>query len=266
MKVNWKKNERTGFERGDGYFTYRGIYHDCHLAQEGIRLKSVQNTIDWLKRRTQIRTQKTTRGFRISLINYGFFQDPNSYEKDGEQDTEKHKSRIHSGNIKDTISKEGINRDKKEKITAIPDKPYLENTSVEKIIGDYKQVLGLPRDDRLWNKKNFARNIHPAEDILAAFDGDEKYARWFATNKAIELREWAKANNKNWSLEAVARQAVNARGEFLQLKEKRNADTDNRKQMGTDDTVISGRKGGIASAGELADSFRRKVGYNKPVD
>lgn len=85
IKVNHKDNKY--FKRGTNLFTYEMIHYECNLNLDFIKSKSISNVIKWLKLRTQITTQKTTRGLIITVCNYELYQNPKNYVNDTENDT-----------------------------------------------------------------------------------------------------------------------------------------------------------------------------------
>jgi hypothetical protein len=76
------------FARGENIFTRRQIHSDCHLYDDRIETETVDNVLRWLRKTTQITTQKTTRGIIIKVVKYDEYQNKNSYKNHLENDTE----------------------------------------------------------------------------------------------------------------------------------------------------------------------------------
>lgn len=83
--ANFKDHSKL-LRRGDLLTTYEGIYRGCHLAQEKVKPRSIDNVIRWLKSTRQITTRKTTRGFVISVCNYNQLQSFETFTNDTEND------------------------------------------------------------------------------------------------------------------------------------------------------------------------------------
>lgn len=73
--------------RGSAFFTYSQILREAHVHHQ--TSKSLSNLIHWLKLKGQIKTQKTTRGFIITVVKYEDFQNTDHYRNDTKKDTEK---------------------------------------------------------------------------------------------------------------------------------------------------------------------------------
>jgi len=104
MEVN--HSDGKTYPRGSRRFTVEQIYDDCHLSTEGINPKTIHNCLKWLKRTTQITTQKTTRGMIISICNFNEYQNITNYKNHTGNHTEnyippisKTKSYNNNGNI-----------------------------------------------------------------------------------------------------------------------------------------------------------------------
>lgn len=78
MKVNHRNNPQ--FKRGTNFFNMKKIYGDCFLYNEGIKEEAVKNFIRFLKKRSMITTQKTTRGFVLTVCNYELYQNLDNYK------------------------------------------------------------------------------------------------------------------------------------------------------------------------------------------
>lgn len=86
MKVNHRNNPQ--FKRGTSFFNAKKIYNDCYLCNEGIKEEALKNFIKFLKKRCMITTQKTTRGFILTVCNYEFYQNLDNYRNPTENSTE----------------------------------------------------------------------------------------------------------------------------------------------------------------------------------
>ena len=110
LKVNHKPNNM--FDRGQNFFSRNEIYQNCYLKNEGIKPETTDNVLRWLKRTTQITTQKTTRGIIITVLKYSVYQSLSSYKNDTENDTKNDIKTTQTPFSNDTINKNDKN-DKK---------------------------------------------------------------------------------------------------------------------------------------------------------
>jgi len=210
--VNWTDNKKTGIEKGSKWFTYDMIYHDCKLKQEGVRLNSITKLIRGWKQSKQLSTQKSTRGFIITIINYSFFQNPESYEVQTEVHSPVHGKSTQSPHKVHTIPKEGISSNKKEITTLLKqgEKEYKIKTPVQYIVCSYKSLKGVKTDDRGWDKANFGRYGRAAKSLLEAFSGDyKKAAAWMK----IKAEDFNRKGLTDWTLETLKRWAWDSKGD-----------------------------------------------------
>lgn len=89
--IIWMANykDKKCFKKWDFLTNTVEIYEKCKLESEGIKPRTVENCIKWLKCTGQITTRKTTRGMYITVLNYAKYQDFNNYwngTKNGTQD------------------------------------------------------------------------------------------------------------------------------------------------------------------------------------
>ena len=83
MEVSYKNGQN---KRGTGFFQYKEIFRECHLNKEkGLKPRTIENVIRWMKKVAICTAQKTTRGVYITLCNYDTYQNINNY-KDGAED------------------------------------------------------------------------------------------------------------------------------------------------------------------------------------
>lgn len=88
-KVNWKNSDEC--KRGEGFFRLKEIQDDLSW-RVGYRLEKYSKPqltkfLRKLRERDMIATTKETRGIRISVCHYDFYQDPRNYEGNGEEHT-----------------------------------------------------------------------------------------------------------------------------------------------------------------------------------
>lgn len=177
MRVNHKSNNR--FKRGENFFTYHRIYDDCNLSCEGNDTRSLDNLIRWLKRTTQITTQKTTRGFIISVSNYDLYQNIANYKNDTGNDTGNESETIQERYRNDTINKndKNVNNEKNEK-KKIRENPHPKNFSVYMDIWNKKMLWKLreltpKRKERLnlrLKNLSFKNNYEKILDLILESD------------------------------------------------------------------------------------------------
>lgn len=86
----YKVNGKT-IERGQVLTTYEEIANDLHWMVGFVKKTYKKHHIDfamrWLRQELMITTQKTTRGFIVTICNYAFYQDPKNYVNDNDYDT-----------------------------------------------------------------------------------------------------------------------------------------------------------------------------------
>lgn len=88
-RVNHTDNGK--FERGTNFFRFKEIQEALHWYV-GYRKKTyskpqLTKAIRRLRERNMIETMKATRGLRVSILNYNYYQDPKNYESNGEGNT-----------------------------------------------------------------------------------------------------------------------------------------------------------------------------------
>jgi len=111
LKVSHKDNKY--FKRGQGMFTRMEIFRDCRLSRARTSVKTVENLWRWLRKTSQITTQKTTRGIIISVVKYDDYQNIDNYkiqslndtENDSKNDTENNSETTQKQLRNDTIYK-----------------------------------------------------------------------------------------------------------------------------------------------------------------
>ena len=114
MRVNHKDGKV--FDRGSNFFSYKMIYDDCFIEDEGIKKTAIDGLIRWLKLTTQITTRKTTRGFIITVCNYATYQDFDTYKNDTRNDTRNETETKPKRNRNDTINNNENNDNNENKI------------------------------------------------------------------------------------------------------------------------------------------------------
>jgi hypothetical protein len=173
------------------------------------------------------------------------------------------------GVLKDSKGKKRREEEKKEETTksAISDiagtaqkKP---ETIIQYIIRQYKKALGVPEDDKAWDKARFSRLAKPAAAIVEAFNGDQKYAADWSQEKIASWSEWARKNGKSFSLERIAEAAQDAKGRYNEIKaEEDNKIYDKRntgKTMGTDNAGEPRTDNGPTPVGNVAGEEMRRL-------
>ncbi len=82
--ANFKDHNKIN-KRGSLYITYERIHRGCYFGND-IKVNSIDNVIRFLKSTGQITTQKTTRGFIITVLNYDQLQSFSTYKNDTENE------------------------------------------------------------------------------------------------------------------------------------------------------------------------------------
>ncbi len=125
-------------------------------------------------------------------------------------------------------------------------------TPLQRVVGTYKIAKGIDRDDKDWDKANFAIHARAAKKLLDCFVQDEKAAVIYVIGKGEEFDE----KGLEWTLATIARHAWDNRGKFKE-------ESDGRKdsEMGANSVLGPPRRGGITQAGEIVKrlSFGPKI-------
>jgi hypothetical protein len=103
---NVNHTDFQGFSRGEGFFTREKIFLECGLSKDGVKAKSIDNVIRWLRERQDLTTQKTTRGIRIKVLNYEKYQDFKTYKNDTENDLKTTQKRHRNDTIRNNDNNE----------------------------------------------------------------------------------------------------------------------------------------------------------------
>ena len=82
-------------------------------------------------------------------------------------------------------------------------------TPIQRIVGAYKIAKGIDRDDKAWDKGNFARAAKAAKTLLENLGAVEKCVAYVLC-KAEEF----KAGNFTWTLETIVRHGLDQKGEI----------------------------------------------------
>lgn len=93
LQANFKDNKQ--FKRGSFWTKYEIIQLNCNSTRA-----QVDMCIRWLKSMKMLTTQKTTRGFIISIVNYDKFQDNKYYKNDTENEIKTTQKRHRNDTIK----------------------------------------------------------------------------------------------------------------------------------------------------------------------
>lgn len=200
IKVNHRNNDY--FKRGTNFFTYEMIHYDCRLVNDRVKVRNLDNLVRWLKRTTQITTQKTTRGFIVTVCNYEFYQNPKNYENDTENDTGNETQTKHKRNTNDTINKNERMKECK-KLTPLQE-------VVEYFIK--KQNIKLETKEAV---SEYFKRHGKAASALLKLSGDVKKALSEIDRVSGELD----SRGLNWTLDTVCRWVGN------EFKDNTNKDT-----------------------------------------
>lgn len=141
FRVNWKKSKHNEIGMDLFNFTQEKI--------PGVKQTQIYDFLRWAKtlnssdQTTQITTQKTTRGIRLKVNKYEYYQDPKNYQfQNTFQDTFQHNSK--------TIPKTLINS---------INTSYINSLSIQK-----NETLKLTKEEReilkIYSKRNGAKNIN----------------------------------------------------------------------------------------------------------
>ena len=145
FRVNWKKSKHNEIGMDLFNFTQEKI--------PGVKQTQVYDFLRWAKtlnssdQTTQITTQKTTRGIRLKVNKYEYYQDPRNYQfQNTFQDTFQHNSKTIPKTLINSINTSYINTHTIEKNVCV------KNSNIE-ISKEDKKIL------RMYAKNNGAKNI-----------------------------------------------------------------------------------------------------------
>lgn len=118
--VNWTDNEKSKTPRGTGFFTFKqmqeGLSWSVGYRKETYSKTQLTKALRRLNEGSMTETMKTTRGIRVTIVNFDRYQDPNNYEGNTEGNTKE--TRRQRTDI--TISKEGYKKEKKDNGFMVP--------------------------------------------------------------------------------------------------------------------------------------------------
>lgn len=141
FRVNWKKSKHNEIGMDLFNFTQEKI--------PGVKQTQVYDFLRWAKtlnssdQTTQITTQKTTRGIRLKVNKYEYYQDPKNYQfQNTFQDTFQHNSKTIPKTLIDSINTSYINSLSKQK------------NETPKLKKEEREIL------KSYSKKNGAKNIN----------------------------------------------------------------------------------------------------------
>ncbi len=124
-----------------------------------------------------------------------------------------------------------------------------EMTPIQRIVGAYKVAKGNDRDDKAWDKANFARYSKAAKSLHDVF-GDDKAAVVYLLGQAAEWDE----RGVTWTLETIARHAWDNKAKLTEA-----ANGLKHSPMGSNSVLESRGPGRIAQAGALARETLRGI-------
>ncbi len=105
-RVNHKDNAQ--FKRGQCHLSYENIILNC-----GATKAQIDHCIRWLKSCRMLATQKATRGFIITVCNYGLYQDLKNYKSDSTGDSKATQKRHYKQICKNVKNKDTSSKHKK---------------------------------------------------------------------------------------------------------------------------------------------------------
>jgi len=106
------------YERGSNFFKIETIWSDCCLSKEGVKVKTIDNVIRWLRTTKQITTRKTTGGFIITVLNYKLYQALPNYKNDMKNESETFEKRFRNDTETRSYSKKERREEGKKKYSA----------------------------------------------------------------------------------------------------------------------------------------------------
>lgn len=141
FRVNWKKSKHNEIGMDLFNFTQEKI--------PGVKQTQIYDFLRWAKtlnssdQTTQITTQKTTRGIRLKVNKYEYYQDPKNYQfQNTFQDTFQHNSKTIPKTLINTINTSYINS------------LSIQKNETQKLTKEEREIL------KSYSKKNGAKNIN----------------------------------------------------------------------------------------------------------
>ena len=87
--------------------------------------------------------------------------------------------------------------------TGVGDGSYNPVRPVQRVMCAFKIALGIPFDDRAWDKAQYPRYARAAQKLLDAFKGDDEKAGYWIQDAAMEFKD----EGLSWTLDTLASRA-----------------------------------------------------------
>jgi hypothetical protein len=160
-----------------------------------------------LLKATMIATTKTTRGILITVVKYDYYQDGSHYESHTKATMEPQWSHtLYNKNDKNVKKERKDLHTTSEKTAgsqpAEPVKPE-ELTPLQRVVLCYKMAKGVAKDDKAWDKLNFARAAGTAKRLIEFF-GDPREAAICIETVGKEME----SKGLSWTIETCAKWAA----------------------------------------------------------
>jgi len=121
------KDYSEKLKRGSFHTKNSLIFTDCNLASEGVKIDTIENVIKFLKKTQKVATQKTARGYIVTVLNYDRYQTISNFKNGTENGNETAQKRH--------VYKQEWNNEKKASL------PFSKNPIVKQEIGERKDQL-----------------------------------------------------------------------------------------------------------------------------
>ena len=180
-----RKGNGKIIKRGQCVRTYRDIIEDLSwfIGYRKVRYKKsqVDYAMRWLRDKEMITTKRTTRGVRVTILNYEFYQDPSNYEYRSGYDSEPSTRKQSSA----TINKNGKKGKKEE-----GKKEY--SKDIVRVISHLNEMSGkhFRADSESTSKFVKGRLMagYLVEDLIAVID--LKCKEWLNPKKIKEMKKY----------------------------------------------------------------------------
>lgn len=165
-RVNYQKTRK--WRRGQCFTTYQEIMESCKASYN-----EVHGCVKWLKKEKMLSTQKSTRGFHITIMKYGQYQNPGGYNPETNLVSIQTESTLKEKNDnKDNKYREANASYQKGKVTNNKHMDYIAIDEDGNEIGKLKSGRTFKKDNN-WSWSNILQKLQnsplPADKVLAHY-------------------------------------------------------------------------------------------------
>lgn len=177
--------------------------------KSGLTVQNIRTSLNHLEKAEFLTSTSTSHFRHIKVMKYGQYQDN---QKPADKATNKDLTRTQQGPNND-IRRVSIEEEQTAG-ASLPldgpgDKPYEMKTDLQRLMCAYKNKMGVPWDDRGWDKEQFPKWSRAGKKLIRAFGGD--------LNKAIDFLDFQTnefdKKSISWTLATIAGKAWDRRRE-----------------------------------------------------